>query len=82
MVSTRLDRWPAMSMPASAITRTASGLTDDGADPALCTRVRAPNRARASPSAIWLRAEFATHRNSRPASECMTARLASRAASR
>ena len=53
-------------MPTSAMACAASGLTDEGADPALCTRARLPNRARASPSAIWLRAEFATHRNNRP----------------
>ena len=40
----------------------AIGFTADGAEPALCTRARSPNRARASPSANWLRAEFATHR--------------------
>ena len=53
-------------MPMSASARTAYGLTVAGTDPALWTRTRSPNRARASPSAIWLRAELATQRNNTP----------------
>ena len=48
-----------MSIPSSARTFTASGFTPAASDPALWTRTASPKRARASPSAIWLRAEFA-----------------------
>src|SRR5215208_7550294 len=51
-----------MSIPTSRSASIASGLTRDGSEPALWTRTRSPNFARARPSAIWLRAEFATHR--------------------
>ncbi len=42
------------------------GWTFAGLDPALAIRNRAPNRLRASPSAIGPRAEFATDTNSTP----------------
>gem|GEM_PF-2666338 len=60
------ERWVERSIPSSAITFTAQGLTRDGWLPALCTRARPPSSCRASPSAIWLRAELATQRKSRP----------------
>ena len=41
-------------------------LTPAGWDPALCTCTSLPNLARAKPSAIWLLAAFATHKNSSP----------------
>ena len=62
-MSTDFDMCDEMSMPTSRSASMASGLTRDGSEPALCTRTRSPNFARASPSAIWLRAELATQRN-------------------
>ena len=55
-----------MSIPSSASACTASGFTPAASDPALWTRTASPKRARASPSAIWLRAEFATQRKRSP----------------
>src|SRR5688572_30302527 len=54
-----------MSMPASAITRTASGWTSGlGSVPALPTSYLSPWYFRRNPSAIWLRHELPVHRTS------------------
>jgi hypothetical protein len=50
-------------MPISAMASIAYGFTLDGCEPALETSTLEPRSLRARPSAIWLRAEFATHRN-------------------
>ena len=50
-------------MPISSRTRIASGRTDAGNDPAEDTLTPCGARERAIPSAIGLRAEFATQRN-------------------
>ena len=50
-------------MPTSSSTRTAIGWTRQGFDPALSTMVPAGAIRRARASASWLRAEFATQRN-------------------
>ena len=63
IISTDFEICALMSIPISAIARIAYGLTRDGSDPADCTRTSWPNNCRARPSAIWLRAEFATHKN-------------------
>ena len=63
IVATGFECCPDMSTPRSAITAIAWGLTCEGFVPALWTRTRSPKRARARASAIWLRAELATHRN-------------------
>jgi hypothetical protein len=57
------DLWHDMSIPISRSTAIASGLTDVGRDPADQIFIPEGARERAIPSAIWLRAEFATHRN-------------------
>ena len=64
MVSTDFERWAVRSIPTSAIARTPSGFTREGAEPADCTRTASPKSLRARPSAIWERAEFATQRKS------------------
>jgi len=53
-------------MPISFNTAMASARTLVGCEPADHTRVSADTRVRAIPSASWLRAEFATHRNNSP----------------
>ncbi len=55
-----------MSMPISASAAIASGLTRVGWEPADHTVTPAGASDRAMPSASWLRAEFATQRNSTP----------------
>ena len=50
-------------MPISRNTWMACGRTEDGSEPAEETMTPRGARERAIPSAIWLRAEFATHRN-------------------
>ncbi len=52
-----------MSMPASCITRTASGWMLFGSVPALKIRYLPLADCRAKPSAIWLRHELPVHRN-------------------
>src|SRR6516225_6583105 len=52
-----------MSMPRSFMTLTASGLSCVGWAPALAASKRSPANWRRNPSAIWLRHEFAVHRN-------------------
>ena len=64
MVSTCLLRSGEGSIPSSANAAMANGFTRDGALPADCTRTASPNWRRARASAIWLRAELATQRNS------------------
>ncbi len=63
MPSTLFDVWERMSIPISSSAWMASGLTREGRDPA--DEMMRPGGAslRAMPSAIWLRAEFATQRN-------------------
>ena len=51
-----------MSMPISRSASTACGRTDVGSEPAEDTFTSGGARLRAMPSAIWLLAEFATHR--------------------
>ena len=60
----RFDSWAEMSMPISFIASIAWGLTPRGRVPALHTRASGGAMARANPSAIWLRAELWTQRNS------------------
>ena len=50
-------------MPTSFITSTAYGFTRLGLLPALCAVITSLSSLRAQPSAIWLRAEFATHKS-------------------
>src|SRR5207247_8877209 len=57
-----LARWWDVSIPSSASAATASGWRVPGSDPALWNWNPAGAMARANPSAIWLRAEFATQR--------------------
>jgi hypothetical protein len=63
--STPFERWPRRSTPISSSARIASGFTCDGCDPADEILTSPGARERAIPSAIWLRAEFATQRKSR-----------------
>src|ERR1041385_3150469 len=51
-----------MSTPASAMARTARGLSPWVSIPAECASMRSPFRRRAQPSAIWLRQEFPVQR--------------------
>ena len=59
---TLFETWPLMSIPISASASTASGLSREGCEPADEIFTVGGARARAMPSAIWLRAELATHR--------------------
>src|SRR5438445_12506396 len=63
MAAGPLARWCEISMPFSCNASTASGFSRPGSEPALKNRYPSGAMARARPSAIWLRAEFATHRN-------------------
>src|SRR5438132_13356113 len=57
-----LETYAPMSMPTSAMARTASGCTQVASVPALATSSRSPAKARKNPSAIWLRAELCVQR--------------------
>src|SRR5512137_1817697 len=60
---TRLERWPEMSTPASAITATARGFSPYASMPAEYASTTSPRSALAHPSAIWLRQELPVQRN-------------------
>jgi hypothetical protein len=53
-----------MSIPTSAMARTASGWTPRASVPALAASQRPPVSVRSHASAIWLRAELWVQRNS------------------
>ena len=72
--SSVFEAWPAMSTPASAIARIASGCTRVASVPALAASKRSPARARSQPSAIWLRAELCVQRKSTRRRAVMAAR--------
>src|SRR5438874_2181131 len=61
--STCLERWALMSMPVSAIARTARGFIPCGSTPAEYASITSPLSARAKPSAIWLRQLLPVQRN-------------------
>jgi hypothetical protein len=60
--ATAFERQAEMSMPISFKTAMASGRTLVGREPADQTLTSGGRKARAMPSAIWLRAELATQR--------------------
>jgi hypothetical protein len=64
--ATFFECWSVMSIPISASTSMASGRTRVGCEPAERIVTPAGASERASPSAIWLRAEFATQRKRMP----------------
>lgn len=64
--ATGLDLWLEMSIPISRRTEIASGRTEVGREPADQTLTPGGAIECAIPSAIWLRAELATHRNRMP----------------